>query len=148
MHAPLHDVWIAFTTKSGAETFFAPKAHIELRLQGPYEIFFNPADERQGTKGLKILSYAPERMLSMQWNAPPELQAAREAGMWVVIDFQSLTPTSTSVRISHLGWQEGPGWLEAYPHFVQGWHDLLNRLVRRFDSGPIDWATEPMMWKK
>ena len=46
VHAPLHDVWVAFTTKSGAETFFAPKAHIELRLQGPSEIFFNPAEER------------------------------------------------------------------------------------------------------
>jgi hypothetical protein len=31
-----------------------------------YEIYFDPKDERKGTKGLKILSYAPEEMISFQ----------------------------------------------------------------------------------
>jgi hypothetical protein len=40
------EVWRAWTTSDGAQTFFAPKANIELVIGSPYEIFFSPADER------------------------------------------------------------------------------------------------------
>jgi hypothetical protein len=54
--AAVASVWRAWTTSQGAETFFAERANIDLRLGGPYEIFFNPADERMSTKGRKVLS--------------------------------------------------------------------------------------------
>jgi hypothetical protein len=78
--APVAEVWQAWTTSAGAETFFAPKANIQLALGRPYEIYFDPKDERKGTKGLKILSYAPEEMISFQWNAPPEMPEVRDRG--------------------------------------------------------------------
>ncbi|HTO51691.1 MAG TPA: SRPBCC domain-containing protein [Burkholderiales bacterium] len=83
------EVWRAFTTSDGVQSFFAQKANIQLAVGGPYEIFFNPKDERQGTKGLKILSYAPEEMVSFEWNAPPQFPAVCNGGMWVVIQMHS-----------------------------------------------------------
>ena len=56
--ASLSEVWRVFTTSEGAEEFLARKAKIGLAIGGPYEIQFDPDDERPGTKGLKILSYA------------------------------------------------------------------------------------------
>jgi hypothetical protein len=61
--APVSGVWRLWTTSQGAEEFFAQKANIELAIGGPYEIQFDPKDETSGTKGLKVLSYAPEEMV-------------------------------------------------------------------------------------
>ncbi len=60
--APIADVWRAWSSSQGAREFFAPKANIELEVGGPYEISFDPSDESQGTKGLKLLSYVPLEM--------------------------------------------------------------------------------------
>jgi uncharacterized protein YndB with AHSA1/START domain len=142
------EVWRAFTTSEGAQSFFAQKANIELEVGGPYEIFFDPKDERQGTKGLKILSYAPEEMISFQWNAPPQFPVVRDGGTWVVVQLRRAPGGGTGVTVSHLGWKSGGEWDAAYPHFVQGWKELMARLERRFATGPIDWNAELMMYQK
>src|SRR6266404_8316275 len=80
--APVAEVWRVLTTSEGAEEFFAEKANIRLAVGGPYEIQFDPKDERSGTKGLKILSFLPEEMISFQWNAPPEMPEVRNGGTW------------------------------------------------------------------
>jgi uncharacterized protein YndB with AHSA1/START domain len=69
-----------------------------------YEIQFDPKDKRSGTKGLKILSYAPEEMLSFQWNAPPEFPDVRNGGTWVVVEMRPIDAYMTHVTVTHLGW--------------------------------------------
>ena len=140
--APVARVWRAWTTTEGAAEFFAPKANIQLALGGPYEIYFDPKDDRKGTKGLKILSYAPEEMISFQWNAPPEMPVVRNGGTWIVVQFQPVGADQTHVTVTHWGWKEGGEWDVAYPHMVRGWGDLIERFKLRFAQGPIDWAQE------
>lgn len=144
---PVAEVWRVFTTSEGAEEFFAEKANIRLAVGGPYEIQFDPKDERSGTKGLKILSYAPEEMISFQWNAPPEMPEVRNGGTWVVVQMRPEGTDRTRVTITHLGWKEGPEWDRAFVHFTQGWGELMNRLERRFTDGPISWNKERMMYQ-
>jgi len=148
VNAPVAAVWRAFTTSQGAEEFFAQKANINLAIGGPYEIQFDPADDRSGTKGLKILSYVPDEMISFQWNAPPEFPDVRNGGMWVVVQMHPVDAFTTHVVITHLGWKTGPEWDQAYAHFQQGWSELLSRLEKRFADGPIDWSHQPMMYQK
>ena len=146
--APISEVWRVWTTSQGAEEFFAEKANIRLAIGGPYEIQFDPKDERSGTKGLKILSYAPEEMISFQWNAPPEMPEVRNGGTWVVVQMRPEGIDRTRVTLTHYGWKEGAEWDQAYAHFVLGWGDLMKRLERRFTDGPIDWNKERMMYQK
>ena len=148
VNAPVAEVWRAFTTSQGAQEFFAQKANIHLAIGGPYEIQFDPADDRSGTKGLKILSYVPDEMISFQWNAPPEFPDVRNGGMWVVVQMHPVDAFTTHVVITHLGWKTGPEWDQAYLHFQQGWSQLLSRLQKRFADGPIDWSRQPMMYQK
>jgi uncharacterized protein YndB with AHSA1/START domain len=148
VNAPVSEVWRVFTTSEGAMEFFAEKANIQLALGGPYEIQFDPKDERSGTKGLKILSFAPDEMISFQWNAPPEMPEVRNGGTWVVVQMRPEGPDRTHVTISHLGWKEGAEWDQAYLHFIEGWSELINRLRQRFTSGPIDWNKQHMMYQK
>jgi uncharacterized protein YndB with AHSA1/START domain len=90
IRAPISEVWRVWTTSQGAEEFFAEKANIRLAIG--YEIQFDPKDERSGTKVLKILSYAPEEMISIQWNAPPEYPDVRNRGTWVVVQMRPEGP--------------------------------------------------------
>jgi uncharacterized protein YndB with AHSA1/START domain len=147
INAPLSEVWRVFTTSEGAQEFFAQKANIKLVIGGPYEIQFDPADERSGTKGLKVLSYAPEEMISFQWNAPPEFPEVRDGGTWVVVAMHPADAYRTCVTVTHLGWKDGPEWHEAYLHFQQGWDELMSRLQKRFTEGPIDWSKQHMMYQ-
>jgi len=146
--APVAEVWRVFTTSKGAEEFFAQKANIRLAIGGPYEIQFDPKNEQSGTKGLKVLSYAPAEMISFQWNAPTEYPEVRNGGTWVVVQMRPEGTDRTHVTVTHYGWKDGAEWDEAYVHFVRGWGDLINRLERRFTDGPIDWNKERMMYKE
>jgi uncharacterized protein YndB with AHSA1/START domain len=148
INAPVSEVWRVFTTSEGAEEFFAEKANIGLAIGGPYEIQFDRKDERSGTKGLKILSYAPEEMISFQWNAPPQLPEVRNGGTWVVVEMRPIDAYRTHGTITHLGWKDGPEWDQAYVHFQRGWSELMNRLQKRFTDGPIDWSKQHMMYQE
>ena len=139
VHAPVSEVWRVWTTSQGAQEFFAPKANIKLAIGGPYEIQFDPRDERSGTKGLKILSYLPEEMISFQMNAPAEFPEVRNVTTWVVVQMRPEGPARTHVTLTHLGWRDGREWDQAFAHFVRGWGELMKRLERRFANGPIDW---------
>ncbi|MBV9267200.1 MAG: SRPBCC domain-containing protein [Acidobacteriaceae bacterium] len=147
INASVSEVWRVFTTSQGAEEFFAQKANIRLAIGGAYEIQFDPKDERSGTKGLKVLSYLPEEMISFEWNAPPEFPEVRNGGTWVVVEMRPIDAHQTHVSITHLGWKHGPEWDKAYVHFQRGWSELMNRLQTRFIRGPIDWSTQHMMYQ-
>ena len=147
INAPVSEVWRLWTTSNGAEEFFAQKANIGLAIGGPYEIQFDPRDETSGTKGLKILSYAPGEMISFQWNAPTEFPEVRNGGTWVVVQMRPEGTNRTHVVVSHLGWKQGAEWDRAYIHFEQGWSELMQRLEQRVTEGPIDWNKERMMYQ-
>jgi uncharacterized protein YndB with AHSA1/START domain len=129
------------TTSTGAEEFFAPKAHIELRVGGPFEICFDPSDATKSSRG-HVLSYTPDEMLSFEWFLPPLYPELRNARTWVVVTVHADGPTNSIVKIEHLGWGSGPGWDDAFPHMERGWNDVLGRLQQRFTAGPINWAAE------
>ena len=40
--ASVEEVWKAWTTSEGIKTFFAPDAEVELRVDGPFQIYMNP----------------------------------------------------------------------------------------------------------
>jgi uncharacterized protein YndB with AHSA1/START domain len=147
--APVDAVYDAWSTSLGAEGFFASKANIDQQIGGPYEIWFNPADERMSTKGCKLLSYVPREMISFQWRLPgDEFPELRDATSWVVVQLRPSGPYVTDVTITHLGLGDGPAWDRAYSHMRRGWDELAVRLQRRFVRGPVDWEAQAMMWKE
>lgn len=140
--APREDVWQAWSTTEGATTFFAPAANIRIELGGPYELFFEPdaPPGQQGTEGVRVLSYIPERMLSFEWNAPVEFRELRTHRTWVVLFLDDAPEGGTIVRLAHLGWRAGEEWERLYDYFDRNWDIVLARLDRRFTVGPLDWS--------
>jgi uncharacterized protein YndB with AHSA1/START domain len=139
--AHIGDVWKAWTTLAGVTSFFAPRAHLDLRLGGPYEMLFDldAAAGSRGSESCKILSYLPDEMLSFEWNAPPQFSTIRGQHTWVVIQLGCDGVSATRVKLSHVGWGEGAEWDQAFEYFRRAWEIVFDRLVRRFAVGPVDW---------
>ncbi len=144
--APLRDVWQAWTTEAGVRSFLAPACHIELRVGGAYEMYFNldaPQGQRGG-EGVTLLALQPPSMLSFTWNAPPELPAVRPQRTHVTVRLFAASPRTTLVTLHHDGWGEGGEWEQAFRYFESAWGEVvLPRLRYRFAEGPVDWANRP-----
>ncbi|WP_395647485.1 SRPBCC domain-containing protein [Terricaulis sp.] len=109
--ASAHDIWMLFATSEGLRSWLAPVAAIDLRIGGMWEASYD-ASARLGDPGNirnRIMSYLPERMLSIQVaNAPPGFpHAERVAELWTVIELEPVSAGETRVRVSMLGYGEG-----------------------------------------
>ena len=135
-------VWQAWTTTQGIKSFFAPDARVEARVDGPFQIYFNPYAPA-GLKGAddeRFLALQEGRMLSFTWNAPPHLPQARGQHTSVVVRLKATANGETEVTLNHSGWGDGGQWDQAYEYFSRAWPNVLANLQKRFVEGPIDWA--------
>lgn len=142
VEAGVDEVWRAWTTETGVESFFAPRCNIKLRVGGAYEMLFDleAAPGLQGGEGMIITAMQPEKMLSFTWNAPPHLPDVRGQMTHVVVRFLPIGANQTLVRLTHTGWGEGGQWEEAFNYFQRAWSAVvLPRLQARFVNGPVDW---------
>lgn len=148
LDVPALTLWRAWTTRQGVTTFFAPQATVELRIGGPYEVYFNPDQPSglRGSEGCRILSYLPEEMLSFEWNAPPNIPTLRTERIrgqtWVVLQFKKTHAGGTDLSLSHVMPKVGRDWQEYHEYFGSSWDIVLARLALMLVNGPVDW-TQP-----
>ncbi len=148
VNAGIDEVWDAWTTNEGIKSFFAPDCNVDLRIDGPYQIFFDP-DAEPGLKGaddMIVLAYQPKKMLSFTWNAPAHLPNVRPHRTHVVVRLVPQGDRQVRVTLRHDGWGEGDEWDQAFDYFTIAWKKVvLPRLKHRLDQGPIDWNDLPQL---
>ncbi len=136
INAPVADVWAAFTTKAGIESWMVPHAEIDLRVGGKMRTHYDP----QGVIGDEntientILSYEPMRMLSLKATKPPAsfpFKAAIE-NTWSVIHFEPIGPDRTRVVTIGLGYGVDEESLKMRSFFEQGNDWTLRMLAAKF----------------
>ncbi|RAL25107.1 hypothetical protein DL240_02520 [Lujinxingia litoralis] len=139
--APRERVWSAWTRAQELGSWFGQDAQMELRIGGPFEIYFLDADQpARGGEGCRVLSYLPERMLSFTWNAPPD-HPTRQAHTWVVVTFETIKAAEgvTRVRLVHTGWPapsdeagspSTEDWASTYAYFQRAWPQVMTALER------------------
>jgi len=134
--APVGEVWKAFTTKEGVQSWMVPVAEVVLRLGGTLKTNYNPQAKigDPGTIVHHILSYEPERMLATRFTAPegapPAAQVAQAT--WVVYRFEPLSAQTTRVTVTMVGWGTGAAWDESYDFFKRGNEWEMRQLVKHF----------------
>ncbi len=135
--ASITDVWNAWTTTEGVNSFFSPNAKVELRVGGSYEIYFL-TDQPYGGRGseyCKILSYLPNKMLSFDWNAPPHFGKLRFIHTRVIVTFEDLHDGNVKVTMSHVGFGEGEDWFKVYEYFDQAWGYVMTNFEKLYAEG-------------
>lgn len=138
--ASLDDVWNAFGTKAGMETWIWREARVDLRPGGEWTVVYTPTATGGGT----IVSLIPRKQIVMSAMAPEQYPTVRKERTTATWGFESLGPTSTRVTLVQTGWKAGKEWDDAYDYLAKGNAQLLAQLRQRFISGPTDWSKMKM----
>ena len=139
--APVEQVWNAFTTREGQESWMVAHAQIDLRLGGLMRTHYDPkgAIGDLGTIENTILSFEPRRMLSIRVSKVPQGFPFTDEvkSMWTVIYFEPEGPTLSRVRIVGLGFGDDERSQKMRAFFDQGNAYTLKKLQQRFGAqGP------------
>jgi uncharacterized protein YndB with AHSA1/START domain len=128
-------VWPLWTTSEGMASWWATDTRIELRIGGPYELYFldDAPEGFRGSDGCQVLAFLAPRLLAFTWNAPPHLERTRWKYTWVLLELDPVGE-GTRVRLTHTGWpesgwgEEGSQWPETFSYFEDAWSKVLGRL--------------------
>ncbi len=133
--APVAEVWKAWTTPEGIESFFAPKAaKVEPVAGGAFELWFgvNFPEGSRGSEGCKFHSVKPMEQLVIEWNAPPTIPTIRPLRTLVYLDFKPLPDNRTELTLRNFGYGDGEEWAKAKAYFVAAWPAVMGSLQKRF----------------
>jgi uncharacterized protein YndB with AHSA1/START domain len=136
--APVSEVWAAFATAEGQESWMVAQAELELKVGGLMRTHYDPKGTigDAGTIENTIISYDPERMLSIRVTKAPEKFPFPNAvrSMWTVIYFEPVGPRSTRVRIVGNGFGSDEESQKMRAFFDRGNAYTLTKLQERFAS--------------
>jgi uncharacterized protein YndB with AHSA1/START domain len=135
INAPVAEVWKAWTTAAGIESFFAPKAaKVEPFPGGAFELWFglNYPEGSRGSEGCKVHSVKPMEQFVFEWNAPPTIPAIRGLRTLVYLDFKPLPDNRTEVTLRNFGYGDGEDWAKTKAYFAEAWPSVMTSLENRF----------------
>jgi uncharacterized protein YndB with AHSA1/START domain len=106
----------------------------------------DPEGISHGTKGARILKFAPASQLVFEWitfagdellgdhappYAPPPERNTKPLPTWVELNFDAIAgqPNRTHVRFAHYGFREGERWEKSYRWFGRAWKGVLDELT-------------------
>jgi uncharacterized protein YndB with AHSA1/START domain len=129
-------VFQLWASAPGILKFFAPKATVEPRVGGRYQLAFEPQSDpegrQHGTFGVSILELVPERRLVAEWSFPPfgPEYATKPYPTRLEIDIEPAPENRTRVRLAHRGFPTDTKWDKPLTTFRDViWPLVLNRLV-------------------
>ncbi len=136
--APVAAVWKAWTTTAGLAAWLAPHVDIDLKVGGLMRTNYDEKGKLgdAGSIENRILSFEPERMLSIQVSkAPADFPFRAKVGqMWTVLYFNPAAQGKTSLRIVAMGFgsdAESQGMKE---FFERGNAYTLEELQKHFSK--------------
>jgi len=140
--APVGDVWAAFTTGKGQESWMVAHSEVELKVGGRMRTHYDPKGVTGDPKTIEneIICYDPGRMLSIKVSKPPEGFPFPNAvrSMWTVIYFEVVSPRTTRVRIVGLGFGDDEESKRMRAFFDRGNAFTLKKLQERFTPKTSD----------
>ena len=136
------EVWRAWTTEEGFTSWAVAKARIDFRVGGEFVTSYIAESTLDDDSTIinRILSFEPERMLSIQNVRAPKAFKNAELfqNTWSVIYLEPLDGGRTRVRAVGMGYGEGPEWDEIYNKFKVGNEHTLKKLQQKFAPSPPD----------
>ena len=138
VNAPVAAVWGAWATAPGLKSWLAPRADIDLRVDGLMRSNYDPKGSLggPGTIENRVMAYEPERMLSIRVSRAPDKFPfkSRIADMWTVLYFQPTSDGRTSLRIVGMGFGTDEESQKMKEFFRQGNAFTLTQLQKHFQQ--------------
>jgi uncharacterized protein YndB with AHSA1/START domain len=131
-----------FTVSEHLEKWLTQEAHVEPKVGGKYELFWNPKDrENDSTVGCKILAIRPNRFLAFEWKGPRRFKRFMNNAdpltqvMAFFIPCEQQSEVCTEVYLMHSGWRGSKRWEEARQWFDRTWAQALSELQKYVKPG-------------
>lgn len=138
VNASVHEVWKAYTTKEGLESWMVAHADIALKVGGTMRTLYDPKGTLGDSKTIEntILSYEPERMLSFRVSRTPDGFPFPNAvkNMWTVVYFEALSPQKTRLREVSLGFGDDDESKKMREFFDSGNAATMAQLQKHFSG--------------
>ncbi len=142
--ASLEDVWQAYTTKEGLESWAVPQCEINFRSGGVMKIRYE-LDGRIGDVNTVvnfIVNFVPWKMITL--HSPlgkrfPEEVRKESPNMFTIVEFQSIDEDRTLLTAYATGFLKGEVWDSTLQFFQEGNEQAYRMLIDRFEKGPVDW---------
>jgi uncharacterized protein YndB with AHSA1/START domain len=138
VRAPLDQVWAAYTTAAGLESWMVAHAEIELKIGGKMKTQYDPKGTVEDAHAIEntILSYEPMRMLSFKVTKAPRGFPFPRAitNMWTIVYFEAQGENATRVRGVSLGFGHDDESKRMREFFKPGNAVTLERLQKRFET--------------
>jgi uncharacterized protein YndB with AHSA1/START domain len=136
--ASVREVWKAYTTKEGLESWMVAHADIALEVGGTMRTHYDPKGSLGDPKTIEntILSYEPERMLSLKVSRTPAGFPFPNAikTMWTVVYFEPISPLKTRLREVSLGFGDDDESRKMREFFDRGNAATLAQLQKHFSE--------------
>jgi uncharacterized protein YndB with AHSA1/START domain len=143
IHAPVSELWKSFQTPEGIQKMWSvPKADVDFRPGGRIRTTYDATGTLgdDGTIVNEIVTLEPERVLVLKSiapkNAPDYVQEICKTG-WTVLRFEPLSPTSTRLTITGLGYKDGELYDKAFEFFKQGNGWTLEKMQEAFEPAGL-----------
>lgn len=140
IEAPVKDVWAAFTTSEGISGWMVARGTVDLRIGGKMRTSYEKDSklEPNGPDVIEntIVSYDPERMLSIRCTKTPERFPFKKTmeHVWTVIYFHTLGPSKTEVTSRMLGWDGSEESNQMRQFFEAGNKQTMDGLAKYFEK--------------
>jgi uncharacterized protein YndB with AHSA1/START domain len=138
VNAPPDQVWAAFTTRKGLESWMAAHAEIEIKLGGTMKSQYDPKGTVDDASAIEntILSYEPLSMLSFKVTKAPKGFPFPNAikNMWTVVYFEAQGEKATRVRVVSMGFGNDDESKKMREFFNRGNAFTLQLLQKRYAS--------------
>jgi len=124
------EVWAAWTTAEGLESFLARSARVTPEEGGEYMVDLGGGSpgELLHSRSPRILHVDAPRALSFEWVIPLPQAATRDPMTVVTIHIEPVSPQRSRVRLEHTGWTLGEETTEAFAYSQRSWKAVLRNL--------------------
>jgi len=129
-----------FSDSQLLQQWLAPKADVEMKPGGKYELFWSPDDAdktNNSTLGCKVLAVEAPYYINMEWRGNKDhksfMNNVRPLTN-VSVAFIPINPTVTRVSLLHTGWRQGKDWDSAFAFFEKAWAGAFKTLESKFNS--------------
>ncbi len=134
--APVSEVWKAYTTTKGITSWMVAAGTIDLKVGGLMRTSYTAGSDLKGPDVIenKILSFDPERMVSIQCVRTPArfpFEAAIKK-VWTNLYFESAGEGQTKVTCRMLGFDGSNDSTQMRLFFMKGNQSELDGLVKHF----------------
>ena len=110
------------------------KANVDPRLDGLYELFWDPDHPSQNsTQGCRITGFVRNKLITIQWKGPvpyADLMNVEPLPTWVTISFETIDSHSTIIHFRHSGWGDSDKWKEAHTWQERAWQSAFDELQK------------------